>query len=138
MSAATKQFAFRLSADLVERIDKFAEMRARIDGRPCDRSTALRVLLEKALAPPADEVITGLVTDAFAEEPKSEERFGSVPLDQGPRLLHDRAARKAKKKKPAQQSSEESGGLSGLGARFDDLIDHDRPTKKTKKKKRRR
>jgi len=127
MSAAAKQYAFRLPAYLVERLDKFAAMKAKLDGRPCDRSTALRMLLERGLTlemhqniragggpkvrtPANSESITGLVTDAFAEEPKSEERFESVPLDQVSRLLHDRAARKAtKKKKP------EGGKWSGLG-----------------------
>lgn len=79
MTAATRQYAFRLSAGLVERIDRYAAQRARIDGRACSRSDAVRVLLEKGfttmydrgtqrfMETPAkpESRITGLVTDNF-------------------------------------------------------------------------
>jgi len=71
-----RMIAYRISEDLIQRIEAYADMRARLDGRPCDRSTAIRLLLEKALAPPAAEVIegvsealTGKITDAFEPSP---------------------------------------------------------------------
>lgn len=69
---ALKTIAYRLPPDLIERIDAYAAMRARVDGRPCNRSSAIRVLLEKALAqqtPPKPERITGEVTDSFERPP---------------------------------------------------------------------
>jgi len=80
MSAASRQYAFRLPSGLVERIDRYAAMRARVDGRPCTRSDALRLLLQKGLdmempakaekglafeTPARAESIRGLVTDSF-------------------------------------------------------------------------
>jgi len=53
----TRQYAFRIPRELIERVDKYAKMRARIDKRPCSRSDAIRMLLEQALAPPTAEVI---------------------------------------------------------------------------------
>ena len=77
-----KTIAYRLPQDLIDRIDAYAKMRARIDGRPCSRSVAIRALLEQALAPPAaeviesvtkaiePEVIKGNITDDFEPAPK--------------------------------------------------------------------
>jgi len=73
-----KTIAYRLPQDLIDRIDKYAEMRTRVDDRPCTRSAALRMLLEKGLAttyaqgtrrvletPAKAESITGSITDEY-------------------------------------------------------------------------
>jgi len=81
----TRQYAFRLPAYLVERIDRHAAMRARVDGRKCTRTDALRLLIEKGLAlempakvnRPAFETpenISGLVTDRFEFPPAAKKK----------------------------------------------------------------
>lgn len=80
MSAATKQYAFRLSPDLVERIEAYAEKKAE-PGRPCSRSDALRLLVRKALDQVRQEeeltknfkemsgAFTGRITDEWSPPP---------------------------------------------------------------------
>jgi len=91
----TRQYAFRLPAYLVERIDRHAAVRARVDGRPCTRTDALRLLIEKGLAlempakvnkgrrrplafgRPAFETpesLSGLVTDSFKLPPAAKKK----------------------------------------------------------------
>jgi len=98
MSAANRQYAFRLPAVLVERIDRYAVRRARIDARPCTRSEALRLLIEKGLTleMPATkaESISGLVTDSFEPAPASKKK-------QRPHRRQDRVPGAAKRDKSA-------------------------------------
>ncbi len=83
----SRQYAFRLPVYLVERIDRYAAMRARVDGRKCTRSDALHLLLEKGLAleipakmnkGPAFETpartVSGLVTDSFELPPAAKKK----------------------------------------------------------------
>jgi len=62
-----KTIAYRLPPDLIDRIDDYAAVRTRVDGRPCDRSTAIRVLLEKALdmKTPKAKKTSETITDTF-------------------------------------------------------------------------
>jgi len=99
-----KPFAFRLPAYLVERIDRFAKGKAKLDGRPCSRSDALRLLLEEALAQhitglvlaPPGEVIKGKVTDSFEPPPKKKKKT-SIDAYAAKRAA---AFEEAKKKRP--------------------------------------
>ncbi len=81
----SRQYAFRLPDGLVERLDAYARMRARVDGRKCTRTDALRLLIEKGLAlgpakmnkGPAFETpvsLSGLVTDRFEFPPVAKKK----------------------------------------------------------------
>jgi len=84
----SRQYAFRLPIYLVERIDRYAAMRARVDGRKCTRSDALRLLVEKGIAlemppkvnrpafetPAGAETVSGLVTDSFELPPPAKKK----------------------------------------------------------------
>jgi len=108
-----KTIAYRLPQDLIDRIDAYAAMRARVDGRPCSRSVAIRALLEKALGPPAAEVIEveskviepvrtetirGNITDPpFEPEPKKKKQPPHRRQDRIPGAAFDEAKKKKDK-----------------------------------------
>jgi len=73
----SRQYAFRLPTYLVERIDRYAAMRARVDARPCTRSEALRLLIEKGLALEMPAKVKGLLD---METPKASPRRGLAIL----------------------------------------------------------
>jgi len=92
MSAATRVYAVRMSVNLVEKIDTYAARRARNDGRPCSRSDALRLLIQKGLAlemkvkrgldmdtPAKSKTIRGRITDKFEPPQPLEEREADEP-----------------------------------------------------------
>jgi len=143
-----KTFAFRLPAYLVDRIDNFAKMKAELDGRPCDRSTAVRMLLEKGLdmeTPKAGSTALRLLLEKGLdmETPKAWPRPGLVIPKPPTAAKKKRAADRTPGDRedtgritgtitdefepPAQHVSEESGGTwSGFGGT---------PLKKKAKKK---
>jgi len=120
-----KTIAYRLPQDLIDRIDAHAAMLTRVDGRPCSRSVAIRMLLEqaleKALAPPAaaaevievesevietvrSEVIKGNITDRPIEPAQSEQSDESLDKWKGlwgqpqPKKKRPETPKKTKKK----------------------------------------
>jgi len=93
----TRQYAFRIPRELIERIDKYAKMRARIDKRPCSRSDAVRMLLENALAPPAAEVIE--VESKVIETEVIKGKITDPPFEPAP-----------KKKKPPHRRQDRPAG----------------------------
>lgn len=134
----TKQYAFRLPAYLVERIDRYAAMRARVDGRKCTRTDALRLLIEKGLAlempakvnkgpaafetPARAESVSGLVTDSFEPAPAAKKK-------QRPRLVTDsfEPAPAAKKKQRPHRRQDRVPGVA-----FSQATDHIEGPKKKK------
>jgi len=83
-----KTIAYRLPQDLIEKIDAYAAKRAARDGRPCSRSEAIRLLLEKGLdvleRDAWSESITGKITDTFESPPNKKKKT------QPPRRRQDR------------------------------------------------
>jgi len=72
MSAPTRVYAVRMSVNLVEKIDAYRRELASRHGRPCTRSDALRLLLEKGLALKVPTKVKGL----DMETPKASPRRG--------------------------------------------------------------
>jgi len=114
MSAATRVYAVRMSVNLVEKIDAYGAMRARVDGRPCTRSDALRLLIEQGLAlempaqgpafetPAGAESISGLVTDSFELPPPAAKKKQQPPhrrQDRMPGVAFNRATERIDSKK---------------------------------------
>lgn len=103
-----KTIAYRLTVDMIERIDAYASQNVGFDGRPVDRSTAIRKLLETGLAteaktgertpngPEPPEVITGKITDTF-ESPPNKKKKTSIDAYAAKRAA---AFEEAKKKRP--------------------------------------
>lgn len=102
-----KTIAYRLPQDLIEKIDAYAAKRAARDGRPCSRSVAIRMLLEKGLDLETrgsrrsretawSESLTGKITDTF-ESPPNKKKKTSIDAYAAKRAA---AFEEAKKKRP--------------------------------------
>jgi len=115
--APLKTIAYRLPQELIDRIDAYAKMRARVDRRPCDRSTAIRALLERALVSEggiildylddnkASETITGKITDGFQlPTPPKKKQPPHRRQDRMPGVAFEGATARADSKKKKKRS----------------------------------
>lgn len=124
MSAANRQYAFRLPADLVERLDAFARARARFDRRPCTRSDALRLLIKRGLAL---EIERGLPLEMPAKVKGPAFETPAKPETIRGNITDEFEAEAPAKKKPPHRRQDRVPGVA-----FSEATDHTEP-KATKK-----